>query len=329
VKKIAIEEAIFFDKLGPVRAAWVEREALPDTIDLALFLGKVTPIMRADFEEFRLPSMDATGIEMQVLSTGSPGVQGCADADEALALSRESNDLIHDKMKKYPGRFSGFAAVPTQDPELGAKELERCVTELGFCGAMIHGRVGDNMYLDDPKFDVLWEAAQALDVPISLHIMDTDVRRMQIFEGCYSLLGAGWSWTLEASTHVMRIIMNGVFERYPKAQVISGHMGEGLPYHFGRMDEGFELFRGHMEKKLSRLPSSYFLTNVYITTSGCYHPPAMRCAIDAMGKERVLFAIDYPFVSNEKGVELVEDCNLTEDEKAHVYHLNAERLLRL
>ena len=328
MRRIAIEEAVFVEKLGPVRMAWAKRENLPDTLDTEFYKCRVLPRMLSPFDEIRLPEMDAAGIDVQVLSIGAPGIQGCEDADEAIALSTESNDRIYDKMKAYPGRFGGFCAVPTQDPCAAAKELERCVTKLGFCGVMVQGRTGGK-YLDDPSFSVLWEAAQSLDVPISLHVMDTDVRKMQIFEDCYSLLGPGWSWNLESATHVMRIIMSGVFERFPKAQVIAGHMGEGLPYYLGRMDEGFMTFRGHLENILSRLPSTYFSTNIYISTSGRYYPPAMRCAIDALGKERVLFATDYPFVLLDEAVELIDKCNITNDEKEHIYHLNAERLLRL
>jgi len=328
MRKIAIEEAIFFEKLGPVRNKWVERNDMPGTIDLELYMGTIMPRMIAPFDKVRLPEMNAAGVDIQVLSLGAPGVQGCEDAREALTLSIESNDLIYEKMKAYPGRFGGFAAVPTQDPEAAAKELERCVTKLGFCGAMVQGRTEDK-YLDDPSYDVLWEAAQALNVPISLHVMDTDVRKMQIFEGCYSLLGPGWSWNLESATHVLRIIMNGVFERFPKAQVICGHMGEGLPYYLGRIDEGFMTFCGHLEQKLTRLPSAYFPTNVYITTSGRYYPPAMRCAIDAVGVDRVLFATDWPFLLLDEAIELVENCSLSREEKESIFHINAERLLNI
>ena len=328
MRKIAIEEAIFYEKIVSVRNEWTKRNCLPNTIDMDFFLKRVMPKLTASFDTVRLPEMNSAGIDVQVLSLSSPGVQGCADPGDAISLSIESNNLIYEKIKAYPGRFGGFAAVPTQDPEAAAKELERCITKLGFCGAMVQGRT-DDKYLDDPSFDVLWEAAQALEVPISLHVMDTDVRRMQIFEGCHSLLGPGWSWNLESATHVMRIIFNGVFERFPKVQVICGHMGEGLPFYLGRMDEGFMTFSGHLEKKISRLPSTYFSTNVYITTSGKYYPQAMRCAIDSIGKERVLFATDYPFVQLDEAVDLLEKCDLTEDEKEHIYHLNAERLLRL
>lgn len=325
MKRIAIEEAMFYPQINALRADWAKRENAPDCIDKDFLINEVGRQLAAPLDSFRIPQMDAAGIAMQVLSSGSPGVHACADADQAVALAREMNDQIHDVMQRFPDRFGGFCALPTQDPDAAAKEMERCKA-LGFHGAMVQGRT-EGKYLDDPRFYPIWEAAEALHFPISLHVLDTNVGDMRIFEGCYSLLGPGWSWNLEAATHVMRIVMNGIFERYPKAELICGHMGEGLPYYFGRMDEGYMTFSGHMEGKLTRLPSTYFTTNVYITTSGRYHPPAMRCAIDAMGIDRILFACDYPFVPMEDGVRMVEDCRLTQEEEEKIFHLNAERVL--
>lgn len=327
MKRIALEEAMFYPQVNALRADWSKRENAPDGVDMDFLMNVVGPALAAPLDTVRLPAMDKAGITMQVLSSGSPGTHACTSGPQAVALAREMNDQLADVMRRFPDRFGGFCALPTQDPEAAAQELSRCKA-LGFQGAMVQGRT-DGKYLDDERFFPIWEAAEALDMPISLHVLDTSVSDMRIFDGCYSLLGPGWSWNLEAATHVMRIIMNGIFERYPKAQLICGHMGEGLPYYFGRMDEGYMTFSGHLEGKLTRLPSTYFTTNVYITTSGRYHPPAMRCAIDSMGIDRVLFACDYPFVSMEDGVKLVEACGLTPEEEEKIFHLNAERLLKI
>ncbi len=327
MRVIALEEAFNYPQLKQVRIGMTQRENLPDLIDMDYFMNEVIPKQRAPLDTARIPEMDREGISMQILSSGSPGVQGCYDAQEAVALAREMNDMMYEAIRNYPDRFGGFCALPTQDPEKAVKELERCV-KLGFCGAMIQGRT-NKVYMDDERFYPIWEAAEALNVPISLHVEDTNVDDIRILEGCYSLLGPGWSWNFESATHVLRIVMNGIFERYPKAKLICGHMGEGLPYYLGRIDEGFQSFSGHKEGKLSRLPSEYFKTNIYITTSGKYYPPAMRCAIDAMGIDRVLFACDYPFVGMQEGIQLVENCDLNDSEKEHIYHINAEKLLKV
>ncbi len=327
MRVIALEEAFGYPQLKRVRMDMSQRENVPDMIDMDYFINEVLPKQNAPLDTVRIPEMDKAGISMQILSSGSPGVQGCSDAKEAVSLAREMNDMMYEVIRDHPDRFGGFCALPTQDPEKAAEELERCV-KLGFCGAMIQGRT-NRIYMDDERFYPIWEAAEALDVPISLHVEDTNVDDIRILEGCYSLLGPGWSWNFESATHVLRIVMNGIFERFPKAKLICGHMGEGLPYYLGRIDEGFQCYCGHKEGKLSRLPSEYFKTNIYITTSGKYYPPAMRCAVDAMGKERVLFACDYPFVGMREGIQLLENCDLSESEKEHIYHINAEKLLKL
>lgn len=327
MRRIAIEEVYNYPQNKDIRISWCKRENMPDMMDKEQFLNKIIPQQSAPLDTFRIPEMDKAGISMQVLSSGSPGVQGCFTAQEAVPLAVEMNDMLADEIKKYPDRFNGFCAVPTQDPEAAAREMERC-KKLGFCGAMIQGRT-NGLYMDNEIFYPVWEAAQELDMPISFHVLDTNVDNMRIFEGCYGLLGPGWSWNLEAATHVLRVVINGVFERYPGVQLICGHMGEGLPYYLGRIDEGFMSFSGHLEGKINRLPSEFFKTNIYISTSGKYYPPAMKCAVEAMGADRILFAEDYPFISMKEGIELLEACSLTEEEKELIYHLNAERVLHV
>lgn len=297
-------------------------------MDVSLMKKNVFPRLSSPVETFRLPEMDRNGMEMQVLSSGSPSVQAIDNPSEAVALARESNDLIADAMRKYPNRFSGFATLPLADPEASAKELERCVRELGFCGAMIQGHQYFR-YLDDELYSPVWEMAQALDVPLSLHVIDTQPDGIRMLDGCHELMGPIWSWNFEAATHVMRLIINGVFDKFPKAKLIAGHMGEGLPYMLGRMDEGYETGMAHVTKPLQKMPSEYFKSNIYITTSGKYQPSAMRCAIDAVGADRIFFATDYPFVSLEDAFKCIGACDLTEEEKALIFHKNAENVLGL
>ncbi len=115
----------------------------------------------------RIAHMDAAGVDVQVLSFGSPGPQGFA-ADVAIPMARQANDLLFEAVKKYPDRFAGFAALPTADPESAAQELERCVTKLGFKGAMLHSHQ-QGEFLDLPKYRVMWKKAEALGVPVYLH----------------------------------------------------------------------------------------------------------------------------------------------------------------
>ena len=328
MKLIGIEEHYQMPSMGNIRLEWSKRTKRPEMMDLDLLLKHVFPRLSSPVEVFRLPEMDSVGMDMQVLSSGAPSVQAIEDPVEAVALARECNDFLADAVKRYPKRFSGFATLPLADPEAAARELERCVQQHGFCGAMIQGHQ-DFCYLDNPIFTPVLEAAQFLDVPVSLHVIDTQPDGLRMLNGCPELMGPIWSWNTEAATHVMRMVINGVFDRFPKLQLITGHMGEGLPYMLGRMDEGYETGMAHITKPLQKKPSEYFKSNLFITTSGKYQPTAMRCAIDAIGADRILFATDYPFLSLEASLSCINACLLTEEEQELIFYKNAERVLKL
>jgi 2,3-dihydroxybenzoate decarboxylase len=288
-------------------------------------LPLIPPRLR-DFEQTRLPLMDESGITMQVLSTSSPGVQGLADAAGAIAVARKINDDQAGIIRKYPGRFAGLAAMPTQDPKAAADELERAVTQLGFKGAMILGHTNGE-YLDHEKFWVIWERAEALGVPIYLHPAEPLVDQIKIYDGRPEFMGPAWSWGVETGTHALRIIGAGVFDAFPKATLILGHMGEMLPYMTVRIDEGYEMT--FHKKKLNKMPSDYIRENIVITTSGKYSAGALLCALRELGADRILFAGDYPWVTPKEAVELIERVPMSETDKEKIYHGNAERLFKL
>ncbi len=324
MKRISIEEHIAVPGMEKIQREWLARTGLSWSVNPA-----ETPLVGpriGDVEKFRLPLMDESGISMQVLSTGSPGIQGFEDRDAALSMARKVNDAVAETINKYPGRFAGFAALPTQDPKAAADELERTVTQLGFKGAMIQGHTNGE-YLDEEKFWVLWERAEALGVPLYLHIMEPSHEARKIYDGHSELMGPIWSWGVEAATHALRIVGAGVFDAFPKAKLILGHLGESLPYLLGRLDEGYAM--SFKARKLKRLFSEYIKENILITTSGKYQPEALICAVSALGADRVLFAVDYPWVSPKEGVELVERTPLSDTDKEKIYHLNAERWLKL
>lgn len=326
---IGIEEHYQPQTMGKIRMEWANRTHRPEMMDMDLMIKNVFPRLASPPEAFRLPEMDEIGMDMQVLSSGSPSVQAIDDPEEAVKVARESNDFLAEAVQKYPERFRAFAALPLADPAGAAEELERCVKEHGFVGGMVQGHQYFH-YLDEEIYYPLWEKVCELKVPISLHVLDTLPDGMRMFDGCEELCGPIWSWNMEAATHVMRLIINGIFDRFPEALFIAGHMGEGLPYYLGRMDEGYETGKAHQVKPLKKNPSEYFKSNIYITTSGKYHPAAMRCAIDAMGADRIFFATDYPFVSLKDSFDCFAACtDLTEEEKELICHKNAERVLNI
>jgi 2,3-dihydroxybenzoate decarboxylase len=324
MKRICIEAHWSTPEVTEMKNQWLARTGLTSSFNPGSIPNVGAKL--GDFEKFRLPLMDESGITMQVLSTGSPGIQGIGDKTIAVKKAREVNDFAAEIVQKYPGRFGGFASLPTQDPKAAADELERAVTQLGFKGAMIQGHT-DFEYLDQQKFWVIWERAEALGVPIYLHIIESSHEAIKIYDGHPELMGPIWSWGVEAATHALRIIGAGVFDAFPKATLILGHLGESLPYLLGRLDEGYVMV--NKTRKLNRSFSQYVKENILITTSGGYQPEALICAMSAIGVDRILFAVDYPYVNMKDSVELVERTPISDSDKEKIYHLNAERWLKL
>jgi 2,3-dihydroxybenzoate decarboxylase len=325
IKKIAIEEHWANQELNQLRVEWGKRTGYPTTVDPKA-IGYSFP-RTPDFEKFRIPFMDQFGIAMQVISTGSPGIQGYAEAQAAVAMAKKVNDEQAEIIRKYPGRFAGFACLPTQDPKAAADELERAVKQLGFKGAMIQGSTNWE-YLDEPKYWVIWERAAALDVPIYLHVQEPSFDSAKVYAGHPELTGATWAWGVETGTHALRIINAGVFDAFPKATLILGHLGEMLPYLLGRLDEGYAM-AAKSGRKLQKRLSEYIRSNVLVTTSGLYRPEALLCAINAMGEDRVLYAMDYPFVQPRDSIECFEKTPMNPEVREKVSYLNAKRWLKL
>ncbi len=280
----------------------------------------------ADFDQLRLESMDQAGIEMAVLSATNPGVQAERDLDTATRLARETNDLLAEEIRKRPLRYAGFAHLPTHEGVAAAAELDRCINELGFKGAMINGQT-NGQYLDEEIYFPFWERVQELDVPIYLHPgMLHDQPSM--FTGHPELDGPLWSWTADTGAHALRLIFSGTFIRFPKLRIILGHMGETLPYFLSRFDSRWQFFLG---KKLPKeeLPSIIFLRHFYITTSGVCDPTALQHAISVMGEDRVMFSVDYPFEDSQTAADFIDTAPLSEEVRAKICHGNARRILKL
>ena len=275
----------------------------------------------------RLAGMDAAGLDLQVLSLNSPGIQ--AEPEPAIAVTRAAavNDLLAGLIAEHPTRFAGFAALPLQDPQAAAKELERAVTQLGMKGALVNAHT-QGRYLDDPALRVVWEYAQGLDVPLYLHPAN-GVDSAHVLAGHPELIGPMWSWGTDTASHALRLIFGGVFDDFPEAKLLLGHMGEGLPYVLWRLDSRWD-FHNHHGIELARgNPSAYLRHNLYITTSGVCSAPPLRCALDALGAEHVLLGTDYPFEDMATATAFLATAPISDAERAAVAHGNAERLLRL
>lgn len=279
-----------------------------------------------DFEDMRLAEMDRLGIDVEVLSLNSPGIQGEPDERTAIAAAAASNDELAALVQRHPTRFAGFAALATHNGEAAARELRRAVGELGFKGALVNGPTVAGHFLDDAASWPLLAAAEELGVPLYLHPAPP-LQVPAIYEGYPSLIGPMWSWGLETATQVLRLVFAGAFDAFPKLQVLLGHMGEGLPYTLWRLDSRYKVTK--QPKPLQHLPSEYIARNVAITTSGVASLPPLQCALSAVGADRILFATDYPFEDAAEAVDFMASAPIDETDRAKIFHGNAERLLGL
>lgn len=275
----------------------------------------------------RLAHMDETGIDVQVLSLTSPGVQ-VFDAVTATRLAAESNEVLADAVRRHPTRFVGLAAVAPQYPAGAALEVERAAKRLGLSGLIINSHTMGE-YLDDPKYWEILEAAEAADMPIYLHPREPAPSMVTPYLD-YGLYFAGWGFAIECGLHAMRLIMSGVFDRFPRLRIILGHMGEGIPYWLKRIDNRYELqVKIGAVPKMARKPSEYFLEHFVVTTSGMTDPDILKLCLSQLGVERVLFAADYPYESIAEHVEFLDTAPVTEAERRAIYEDNACRVLKI
>lgn len=276
-----------------------------------------------DLDDLRLKEMDDAGIDLQVLSHAPPATQ-ILSTDDAVALTSRINDLLYEGVRRHPTRYAALAALPTSDPTAAADELERTVTYLGFKGAMVHGLTG-GLFLDDRKYWPILERAQALDVPIYIHPASP---HPAVIEAYYrdrnALTHAGWGFGIECATQVMRMITGGVFDAYPRLQIIVGHLGEGLPFLLWRTDSIIS-----RESTLPRSVRDYFCEHFYVTTSGNFSVPALECTLAELGMHRVMFGVDWPWAANSEGVDFIDKFPAETVVKDRILHANAEQLLRL
>ena len=242
-----------------------------------------------------------------------------------MADARTAIDFLADIIKEHPQRFAGLAAIPPQVPPKAAAELRRAV-ELGLCGALVNDHMLGH-YLDEPQYARFWETLQDLDVPLYIHPNVVPADNWKVVQGYPALDTAMWSWAPRTGGHAMRLILGGVFDRYPDARVILGHMGNPLPFQRSRLDSRFEVL--DFKQPLEKLPSEYFRTNIAITTTGVFSHAALIAAIGEVGVDNVMFSIDYPFESTEKAVQFIRTAPLAPADQARVAHVNAERILRL
>ena len=285
-----------------------------------------------DLSELRLPEMDKHGIELVILSLHNPAVQGIPEAKRAAEVARKANDILAEFIAKHPDRFAGFAALPMQDPDAAITELTRCVKELGFKGTMVNGfsQVGDAntvVYLDDPRYLPFWAKLEQLDLPLYLHPRDPLPSREPILEGHPWFMGSAWAFGVETATHALRLMASGLFDRYPRLNVILGHLGEGLPFMIWRVDHRISQTPRGIPAK--RKLAEYLEDNFYLTISGNFRTPSFIDAMLEVGSDRILFSVDYPFEKTIEAVTWFDDLHISERDRLKIGRTNAAALFKL
>ena len=321
MKLITLEEHFttqeFEDALGPAARLVVRKGDIRERL--------------LDLGPSRVRMMDEAGIGYQILSFTGFGLYSMP-SDIAGHLARDANIQSSEAMKRWPDRFGAFASLPMQKPDAAAEELEYCVNHLGFAGATIDGNIGGR-FLDDPIFTPVFEAATQLDVPIHLHPAPPPaaVRRAYTDDIApplnYLLSTSAWGWHAEAGMHALRMMIGGVFDRFPTLKIILGHLGENLPYSIVRADT--VLRKGGLVR--TRSPLTVLQENFWITTSGYFSMAPLKCAVEVMGIDRVMLSVDFPFCELESGPQWVESArtSFSEEQIEMMTSGNATRLLRL
>ncbi len=338
-KRIATEEAFATPEMLMLYRKLLAAGTLDDPGFVSLwgfYLNSPSERARAIIEKLqwldhrRIQDMDATGIDLQVLSLTGPGVQ-IFDSPTAVAVARSSNDQLAEAIAKHPTRFAGLAAIAPQNPQEAAKELQRGVTRLGLKGAVINSHTHGE-YLDDPKFWDIFAAAEALDVPIYLHPQGPSKGLIGPLLA-RGLDGAIFGFGVDTGMHLLSIITSGAFDRFPKLRIVVGHMGEALPFWLFRLDYMHKATvlskRYEALQPLKKKVSDYMKENVYVTNSGVAWAPAIMFSQQVLGMDRVLYAMDYPYQFVAEEVGEMERAQISDADRKKFYQTNAERVFKL
>ena len=322
------------------KIALEEHFATADTIgDSEIFFGKDKwPDKKRqllDVADARLKLMDDCGIEIAIISLNAPAVQARYDTKVAIDIARRANDELAALVAKHPDRFRAFAALPLQDPDVSIEELRRTVKDMGFVGALVNGfsqiGVEDNAtYYDLPQYRPFFGEMEALDVPFYLHPRMPLQSQLMGIEGHPWLMGPAWQFSVETGTHALRLIGSGLFDEFPRLQVILGHLGELLPFNIWRTSHWASADGRNPLGVIAKKPFiDYLSQNFYFTTSGNFRTTAMRNVQEEVGTARVLFSTDHPFEDMDEAARWFDGAEIGENDRQAIGRDNARRLFKL
>jgi 2,3-dihydroxybenzoate decarboxylase len=287
-----------------------------------------------DIHERRLREMDSHGVELMILSLNAPAIQAIHDVARANEVARKANDYLAEQVHKRPDRFQGFAALPMQDPELATRELTRCVTQLGFKGALVNGfsQVNDKdtvAYYDAALYGPFWAEVERLDVPFYLHPRNPLPRDAHIYDSHGWLMGPTWAFGQETAVHALRLMGSGLFDKHPRLQIILGHLGEGLPYSLWRVDHCNGWVKRRHNYPAQKKIADYFYSNFHLTTSGNFRTQTIIVAMMELGADRIMFSADWPFEDVGQAAQWFDNATLSEADRIKIGRTNALKLFKL
>lgn len=316
-----------------------EHFAIPDTLqDSAGFVPadywRELSARLLDIQDQRLRQMDEHGMAMMLLSLNAPAVQAIPDRAKAIEIAKRANDFLAEQVAKRPDRFQGLAALPLQDPDAATHELQRCVRDLGFKGALVNGfsqiDTPDNaVYLDDARYAGFWATVEELDVPFYLHPRNPLTSWAQIYQGHPWLMGPTWAFGQETAVHALRLMASGLFDRHPRLKVVLGHMGEGLPYSIWRVDNRNAWVKMPKGFPAQRALGDYFRENFWLTTSGNFRTQTLIDAMLEVGADRILFSTDWPFENIDHAAQWFDAASISEADRLKIGRTNAVKLFKL
>lgn len=302
-----------------------QQDDVAETLALHQFPG---PILNRLIElgPQRLKTMDEGGVKLQVVSH-IPVVIGPQEC-------RATNEQLQKDVKQQSGRFAAFATLPMSEPQSIAGELERCVKDLAFVGALIPNHA-NGVYYDGPGYLPMWQAAERLNVPIYLHPCPPSSQSLPLFHGNYSedvdfAIGThAWDWHANCGLHFIKLYASGLFDKCPKLKIVLGHLGELLPFMLGRIERKLALTKDSKSWKKSFM--DVYAQNVWVTTSGMFDIESLKLVLATTKIDRIMFSIDYPFESTLQSKQFMDDFRdrrlVSEEDYARIAYKNAEDLL--
>lgn len=283
----------------------------PHSLDLLTSLG-----------ENRLKFIDYAGVTLAAVSSGS-----CIEElplEEAVLCAQKTNNAIAEAVKLHPDRYVGTISLPTPYVEEAIAELERAVNELGLKYWHTHSNYGDECLFNE-KFEPLIAKCAELNVPIYIHPQSP--YGDYLIETGNTLAGATFGYGVDVARTTLRLILNGVFDKYPNLKIIVGHMGEFIPYCLGRMDNRISWITPEIDSTVyskETLGTYFERGNIFVTTSGVFEEPVMTCAISTIGIDRIMFGTDFPYEDFKGAVDFVKNLPISNEDKDKIFYKNAE-----